>query len=127
MASDFKIGTTSGGMTALDALTTPLPDPQPVYRKYRVKKRLGNRKARGFGLPTVYWSFPMATVEEITQIKTFLSDSSIYIRSRNESDAFATFNVEMNILDPREDGEHMPGFQGYRRGLEIEFIVLSEA
>lgn len=126
MASDFKIGATEAGITSLDALTTPVSNPQPVYKKYRVKKRLGNLKTRGMGLPTVYWSFPMATVEEIAQLKTFLSDAPIFIRSRNEDDAFAVFEVEMNILDPREDGDHVPYFQGYRRGLEIEFIVLDE-
>lgn len=126
MASGFKIGTTSGGVTSLDALTTPLPDPQQDNPKYRVLKKLGNGKMKGFGAERVIWAFPILEVEQITQLLTFDVDANIYVRSRKRDDTWGLFEVVMNVIDPRYDGEHMPGFQGHRRGLTVEFTVISE-
>lgn len=126
MASDFKIGTTSGGLTSLDALTTACPDPQPRFDNYRKKDRLGDMSMKGRGPQTILWNFPMLEVEQIAQLESFLSADPIYIRSRKRDDTFGVFEVYMNFLDAREDGEHMNGFRGFRANFPVEFIVLSE-
>jgi len=114
-------------VTSLDLLTTAVVEPQHEYLKYRSIRKLGNGKSRGYGLPTVVWTFPMLEVEQVTQLLSFDSDDPIYIRSRKADDTWGLFQVLMNIIDPRYDGEHMPGFRGYRRALVIEFTVLDEA
>lgn len=126
MASEFKIGTTSGGITSLDSLSTPCPDPQQRFDQYRKKDRLGDLSMKGRGPRTVVWTFPFMEVEQVTQIKTFQSADPIYIRTPKQDDTFAVFEVTANWIDPREDGDHMNGFHGHRGNLTIEFIVISE-
>ena len=126
MASDFKIGSTSGGVTSLDALTTPLPDPQPQFNKYRTKERLDNLTVKGRGPQTIIWTFPLLAVDQLAQLETFQSSDPIYIRSTKRDDTFGVFEVRMNWNDPREDGDHANGFKGHRFNLSIEFIILSE-
>ena len=125
MASVFKIGTTSGGITSLDGLTVAVPNPQPEYQLFRAVKRLGNMKTKGFGPATVIWSFSILEVGEVTQLYTFLSTSPIYIQTRKQDDSLGIFEVEMNWPAPKQDGDHAPGFYGFRNGLVIEFIILS--
>ena len=124
MASQFEIDETSGGLTALDALATPLPDPQPVFNEYREKVRLANGSMRGLGPQTVTWSFPLLEVEQIEELEAFFDSSPIYIRTRKRNDDFAVFEVIPNVPDPKQDGDHL--FQGIRSGYTVEFIILSE-
>jgi|SRR3990172_1038602 len=126
MASDFKIGVTSGGITSLDALGTPVPDPQHQFREFLEMERLGNMKLRGSGPNTLIWKFPLLEVNELAMLETFVSTDPIYIRSPKRDDIFGIFEALMNIPIPAQDGEHMPGFRGYRGGYEIEFVILSE-
>jgi hypothetical protein len=126
MASPFKIGATSGGITSLDALGTPCPDPQPKFNLYRTMKRLGDLTVKGRGPQTIIWDFQLIDAEEIAQLETFKSDDPIYIQSRKRDNTLGIFEVLMNWPDPKQDGEHMPGFQGLRSGLVLEFIVISE-
>lgn len=124
MASEFKIGTTSGGVTALDALTVALPDPQPVFNQYRKMIRMGDGTLRGQGPQTVVWNFPLLEPEQIAQLETFYSTSARYIRTRKRDDSFEIFEVLITVPEARQDGEHL--FQGVRSGYVLEFIVLSE-
>lgn len=126
MASNFKIGTTSGGITSLDALTTACPDPQQSFNEFRRKDRLGNMTMKGRGPQTILWTFPLLEVEQLAQLETFQSDVPIYIQSSKRDDSLGVFEVLMNWIDPREDGDHMNGFHGHRGNLALEFIVLSE-
>ena len=126
MASNFKIGTTAEGMTALDALTVACPDPQPQFNEFRRKDRLGDMSMQGRGPKTIIWGFPLIDVEQIAQLKTFQATVSIYIQSRKGDDTLGVFEVRMNWIEPKEDGDHMGGFYGYRSGLVLEFIVVSE-
>lgn len=126
MASDYKIGSTSGGITSLDALSTPCPDPQAQFQEFRRKDRLGNMAMKGRGPQTVIWDFPLIDVDQIAQLETFQSDDPIYIQTRKRDDSLAVFEVQANWIDPREDGDHMGGLHGYRSGLQLEFIILSE-
>lgn len=124
MASNFKIDETEVGLTALDALATPLPDPQPSFSEYREKVKLASGRMRGMGPQTVIWNFPMLEVEQIAALETFCETSPIYIRTRKRDDSFAVFEVIPNIPDPRHDADHL--FQGIRSGYSVEFTVLSE-
>ncbi len=126
MASSFKIGTTSGGITSLDALTTPLPDPQHEFREYRKMVTLGDGTLFGVGPQTVIWSFPMLDVDQIAQLEFFQASDPIYIQTLKRDDTEAVFEVLCKWLDPRQDGSHRPGFRGWRMGLELEFVILSE-
>jgi hypothetical protein len=126
MASDFKIGTTSGGITSLDALGTPVPNPQPEFAEYRRKDKLADGTLKGRGPQTIVWGFPIIDVTEIAMLETYQSTSPIYIQSRKRDDTLGVFQVLMNWIEPKEDGDHMAGFYGYRSGLVLEFVVLSE-
>lgn len=124
MTSSFQIDDTEGGLTALDALATPLPDPQPVHNLYRKMVRLGDGRLHGQGPQTVVWTFPLLEPEQIDQLKVFESSDPIYITTRKQDDSFATFEVLMTQPDPRQDADHL--FQGIRSGYTVEFIILSE-
>ena len=126
MASDFMIGATAETLTALDELTTPLPDPQWEFREYRKMARLGDGSSMGIGPRSVVWVFPMLEPEQIAQLETFLGNSAIYIQTLKRDDTSAVYEVLMNWNDPAQDGKHQPGFKGWRIGHEIEFIVLNE-
>lgn len=126
MASDFKIGSTSGGITSVDELTTPCPEPQPKFNKFRRKDRLDDFTVKGRGPQTIVWDFPLLEVDQIAQLETFQSTDPIYIRSTKRDDTFGVFEVRMNWIDPREDGDHANGFKGHRFNLTIEFIVIEE-
>lgn len=126
MASGFKISTTLEGLTSLDALATPLPDPQPDFQKYRVLLPLGNLSQKGMGPQTAIWIFPLLETEQVSQLETFQSTEPIYIRTRKRNGTFATLQVVANWLDPRQDGDHVSRLYGYRGGLTIEFLVIAE-
>lgn len=126
MASNFMIGTTVIGLESLDELTTPLPDPQHEFHEFMEMKKLGDLTMRGVGPQRELWKFPLLETEQITQLETFQSISPIYIQAPKRDDSLGIFEVLMNWNDPRQDGLHQPGFRGYRNGLEIEFIILSE-
>jgi|GEM_PF-1783108 len=126
MASDFKIGSTSGGITSVDELATPCPEPQPKFNNFRRKDRLDDFTVKGRGPQTIVWDFPLLEVAQIAQLETFQSTDPIYIRSTKRDDTFGVFEVRMNWIDPREDGDHANGFKGHRFNLTIEFIVIEE-
>jgi hypothetical protein len=126
MASDFKIGTTSGGITSLDALGTPCPDPQWEFQQFRKMDKLADGSMRGRGPNTVVWSFPMLEAAQVAMLETFISTSTIFIQSKKRDGSLGVFEVTMNWTDPRQDGDHMQGFVGWRGALAIEFLAWSE-
>lgn len=124
MASSFRIDETSGGLTALDALATPLPDPQPEFREYRKMVRLGDGSLFGVGPQTIVWTFPVIEPDQVAQLETFFTGEPIYISSRKRDDSFGDFEVIPAVPDPRQDADHL--FQGVRSGYVVEFTVISE-
>ena len=124
MASRYKIGATSESMDALDALTTPVPDPQSEYRKYADKVKLGDGTYFGRGSSRVIWEFAMLDMDEQAQIITSLA-SAVYIQSPDVDDVDTVYQVTPNLPDPRESGSHKAFFPGYRTGLMVEFIILA--
>jgi hypothetical protein len=126
MASEFKIGSTAETLTSLDELTTPLPDPQHEFREYRKMVTLGDGSLLGVGPQSVLWTFPMLETEQISELDAFRTGDTLFIQTWKRDDTPAVFEVIAKWLDPRQDGSHRAGFKGWRLGLELEFIILSE-
>jgi hypothetical protein len=126
MTSRFKIGLTALTLTSLDELAVPLPDPQPEFRKYQRKDRLGNAKMKGRGPQKIFWEFPILEIEQQNEIDDFNIADPIYIQSPDKEDVDTVYQVDVNVLDPRESGSHKVSFPGHRTGFAFEFIVLSE-
>ncbi len=126
MASDFMIGTTAESLTALDELMTPVPDPQWEFQLYRKMIKLGNKKVFGVGPQTPVWSFPLIEDAQVAELELYNLDVPIYIQTKKRDGTLGIFEVIANWVDPRQDGDHMAGFQGFRSGLVIEFSVISE-
>lgn len=126
MTSNFKIGATIESLIPLDELSTQCPDPQWEFHEYKKNVRLGDGSMRGLGPQSAIWNFPVIEDNQIAELEDFKSADPIYIQTKKRDGSLGVFLVLMNWLDPRQDGDHMPGFQGYRSGLTIEFIILSE-
>jgi hypothetical protein len=125
MASDFKIGATSGNLTSLDELTVECPDPQPEFKKFQEMVRLGAQTLRGMGPQTIIWRFPLLEVGQVAQLETSIGTTK-YIRSKDRFDVFKVYEVISNIVPAKQDGDHVDRMSGIRSGYELEFIILSE-
>jgi len=127
MPSEFMIGTTLEGMTALDELTTPVDNPQWEYAPYSKLVTLADGTARGLGTPKIVWQFPMLEVDQIDALRTLCPGASaeIYFRSKIYDDTFVTFAGTM-IWPVSKDGAHKASFHGHRADLTIEFRNLVE-
>jgi len=123
MASDFKIGTTAGGITSLDALATPCPDPQWEFQQYRKMDKLADGSMRGRGPITITWTFPLISDAQVAVLAAFISTSAVYIQSKKRDGTTAIYETTMNWTDPRQDGDHMNGLVGYRTNIAIEFLA----
>lgn len=125
--SEFKIGTTLGGMTALESLTTPVELPQWEYYPYSKLVMLGDGNTRGLGFPKVIWTFPLLEVAQITQLRTFCSGASaaVFIRTKKQDGSYASFSGTM-VWPVSKDGQHKPYFPDHRAGLVLEFRYLVE-
>ena len=120
--SEFKIGTTLVGMTALESLTTPVDLPQWEYFPYSKMVTLGDGSSRGLGTPKVFWRFPMLDVDQLDQLRTFCAGASaeVFIRTKIYDDTYVSFAATM-IWPVAKDGAHKTSFQGFRADLAIEF------
>jgi hypothetical protein len=67
-----------------------------------------------------------ATVETLTSLDDYDVAAPIYIQSPNKEDVDTVYQVDVNILDPRESGSHKASFPEHRTGFAFEFTVLSE-
>ena len=122
--SDFEIGTTEGGMTNIEQLTTPLPDPRSSFLPFARTVSLGSGGTRGIGTPVAIWTFGILTVEQYSQLKTFCPDASadIFIHTKIDDDTYATFSGVM--IWPNELQDRFLG--GHRRNLSVQFRQLIE-
>ena len=96
MASPFMIGTTSS-TTAIDQLTTPLPDPKSSYLPYARINNKGNGGTRGIGSPVAQWTFGILSAAEYSQLKTFCPNASadVYIQTKLDDDTYELFQGKM--------------------------------
>lgn len=102
--TSFEIGTDYGSLTNIESLTTPLELPKSEYFPYSRTVNLGDGGKRGVGFPMASWTFPLLTVEQRDQLKSFCTDASneVYIRTKLNDDTYAAFTATM-IWPENED------------------------
>ncbi len=95
--SNFEIGTSEGSLSPIDQLTTPLPDPKSSYLPFARVNNKGNGGTRGVGSPVAQWTFPILSIEEYSQLKTFCTGASadVYIQTKLDDDSFEVFQGKM--------------------------------
>ncbi len=116
--AEFKIGTTLGGMTALESLATPVPLPQHDYLPFARVHNKGNGGTRGVGSPVTTWTFQILSLAEYNQLRTFCTGASalVYIRTKVDDDTYANFQA--NMIWPNESQNR---WFGNRKNLVITF------
>lgn len=116
--ADFEIGTTLGGTTNLELLTTPVPAPKSAYLPFARAVPLGNGGTRGIGAPIAVWTFPILSIEEYSQLKSFCPNASadIFIRTKIDDDTYDDFSGKM--IWPNEPQDR---WYGERRNFVIQF------
>jgi hypothetical protein len=124
MAYEFKIATTLGGLTLLQALTTPVLAPYWSYRPYRESTELIDHSVRGFGPAAVGWRWGFLTNAQRDQLRTFCPGDSaeIYIRTKKLDSDDSYTNMKVRMVWPAEENPQA------KRKLEftLSFIVLAE-
>jgi len=115
--ADFKIGTTEGGMVNIESLTTPLEIPKSEYLPYARIVNLGNGGKRGVGFPMAIWTFPLLTLEQRDQLKSFCTNASaeVFIRTKLNNDTYANFSATMIWV------ENEPRWYGVKQNYSITF------
>jgi hypothetical protein len=116
--ADFKIGTTLGGMTSLESLTTPVPLPQIDFLPFARVVNLGDGGTRGVGSPVVTWTFQLLSLDEYNQLRTFCPGASaeIFIRTRIDDDTYEDFQARMVMPN---DGQNR--WFGNRKNFVVTF------
>lgn len=127
MSDYFGIGTSSGGIASLEALTVPImADSAPVkssFIKYPVLKLLASGATRGQGFPQASWLFSIMSLEERNSLRTYCTgaSASVYIKTKKDDDSWANFSAIM--IWPKDDSDR---WDGNRKNLLINFIHLIE-
>jgi hypothetical protein len=123
--SYFEIGAALVSLTAIDELTTPLPDMKSSYLPYGRTVSLGNGGTRGLGAPIAAWTFPILEIDQYNQLKSFCpsASSDVYIVTKLDDDTFATFSAKMIVPNEPQDR-----FYGQRKNYTVTFrnLVLIE-
>ena len=93
--TDFMIGTTLGGMTALKSLTTPVSNPMGTFTPYSKPLDLGDGSVRGGGWMAATWDWQdIISAAERHQLRTFCTGASswVYIVTLvNDLDAYLAY------------------------------------
>jgi hypothetical protein len=119
----FGIGTSAGTITDLQDLGLSIY-PKSTYLPSAVTKKTGTNTKRGFGLPVAYWTFPLLSLDERNQLKSFCPgySATVYIRTKKDDDTYANFQCVMNWVDDDTSGRWF----GERKEIIIEFVNLVE-
>lgn len=122
---NFSIGTTLGGITNIESLTTPVTPPKSTWKPYAEQKDLSSLGTRGLGAPVATWTWTILSRAERDQLRQFCTGSSaaVFIRTRtNESgDAFKYYSATMIWPTQKEELDIRR-----RVNFEIEFRALVE-
>lgn len=96
---DYAIGTTSGGLTNLQALATPVTYPRSRPAPYTDVITLGDNTERGIGAPVVTWHWDKITQAERDMLRTFCpgASASIFITTRTleSGDVYDNYSAVM--------------------------------
>lgn len=112
MAHEFKIGTIAAGlgaMTLLNALSTPVPEPQASYQLYQSYLTLGDLSKRGIGYPSAEWRFPRLTSAQRAKLRTFCTNASTTVYIRTIDDAGSYGNYSASMVWPEKDSAMVGG------------------
>lgn len=115
--ADFEIGLTEIGMTNIEALAEPLDPPKSEYLPYARTVNLGDGRKRGIGSPVAIWNFPLLTVEQRDQLKTFCPNAAgvVFIRTKLNDDTYADYQGTM--IWPEDEDR----WYGIKRNYQIVF------
>jgi len=71
-----------------------------------------------------YWTFPLLSLDERNQLKSFCPgySATVYIRTKKDDDTYANFQCIMNWVDDDTSGRWF----GERKEIIIEFVNLVE-
>lgn len=125
----YQIGTTLGGMTDLQSLTTPVDPPKTTFKPYSQYLPLGSGAVRGGGWATAEWRYNASGDDYLTraqrdQLKAFCTGASaeVYISTpvNDTADQFKTFRAIM--IWPEEEVKDFT----VRRDFVIRFQRLVE-
>lgn len=122
MASNYRIGTTSGNKVTLDTLVPR--DPQPAFAHYASYSMLGDGTARGVGWLQAEWRWAFISLTEIAALKTYCAGTSavVYITTPdNEGDwtGYSATIIWPQITEPLH-GDYVQDFV-------IQFVELVAA
>lgn len=94
---EYKIGTTSGGLTLLNALTPPVIWPRHDFSPYDENVLLASGKVRGMGLPKATWAWDFIPYTQWAVLYAYRTDvtTSLYIRTKNEVDSWVSYAADM--------------------------------
>lgn len=105
MSDGFAIAAYDDGaaaLTALDELKEPLPAPQHFYHDAESRVELLSGHDRWQGEPWTEWRFPIMTVAQYKQLRTFCDGPSkdVFISTPDASGDFDDYQVIMRWPDP---------------------------
>jgi len=79
----FKIGTTSGGLVLLSALTPPVMRPKSTFSPYATVVELGDGSKRGIGSPVATWHWDFLPQAQRDVLRTYCPgvSSEVFIQT----------------------------------------------
>lgn len=96
MTTDYKIGTSLGGMSTLASLS--ITDPQALPVHYAEQVILGDGTARGLGWKQCEWRWARLYLAEVNVLQAYCPSSSaspIYIKTLNRGGGFQAYSATM--------------------------------
>lgn len=93
----YEIGTTYGGMTNVESLTTALPAPRSTIQEFSQSVELASAGVRGAGWPVATWTWDILEQDQWDQIRTFCSGQSadVYIKTRKQDGTYQVYTATM--------------------------------
>ncbi|MCX6057736.1 MAG: hypothetical protein NTW69_06265 [Chloroflexi bacterium] len=121
---EYKIGTTSGGMTNIESLTVLIPNMRSFFKPYSEVVTLGDGSQFGRGFPQVDWTWNLLTREQRDQLRTFCTGASatVYISTRTNDSADTYKNYQAIMFWPLEEER----FARKRMDFTLQFRQLVE-
>jgi hypothetical protein len=95
----YRIGTSYETLTALDALATPVIQPDYEFEDYADEIALGDTGTRGVGLPVARWVFGLLDdVDQRDQLKSFCAglSATVYITTQRNDGAYVDYQAVMH-------------------------------
>lgn len=119
--AEFKIGTTQGNLTNLEALGIPVP--RSVFSDYAEMIVASSGRSYGRGLPVCRWIFAILTSAQRQILKSYCPGASapVYIQTLTNDDQYHIYRAVMHW--PLEE-ERDPSKRRDRLEFEIEFTHL---